>query len=199
MQMTPAMEEGGRGESTEESEEEAKEGASGEAEKEEEKVGLAPPRSKEKNVSYYMCPICETGPHKKISNHLAQTHHLSSRQRAQYLGANRIIATPKQMQVKKSRPTLPARKSQRTIKSVFEAMTSAQVPPVGTPSPVRVAGEEVASSSDSESSESPSRSPSPPGVSSTLSPPPTRSPLRSRVRCKLAHAVVSALFDCCDR
>ena len=53
-------------------------------------------------------------------------------------------------------------------------MTSAQVPPVGTPSPVCVAGEEVACSSDSESSDSPSRSPSPPGVSSTLSPPPTR-------------------------
>ena len=53
VQKTPAMEEGGGGES----EEEAKKGASGEAEKDEEKVGLAPPRSKEKNVSYCMCPI----------------------------------------------------------------------------------------------------------------------------------------------
>ena len=116
VQKTPAMEDG-RGESTEESSEgEAKGGASGEAEKEKETVGLAPRRSKEKNITYCMCPICKTGPHKKIINHLAQTHHLSARQRAQYLGPNRIIATPRQMQVKKSRPTLPARKSQRTIK-----------------------------------------------------------------------------------
>ena len=156
VEKTPTME-GGRGDSTEVEEEEKKGGESGEAQKMKKKVGLAPHRSND-NISFCMCPICKSGPHKKISNHLAQTHHLSAKQRAKYLGPNRIIATPKQMKAKISRPTLPARKSERTIQSIFEAMRSPQVLPVGTPSPVRVAGEEVARSH----SESPDSSDSPP-------------------------------------
>ena len=83
-------------------------------------VGPAPHKSKGKNT-YSMCQICHSGPHAKISNHFAQTHHLTKSQRANYLFGNRVVATPEQMRAK-TRASIPVRRSQRTIRSVFNRL-----------------------------------------------------------------------------
>ena len=126
-------------------------------------VGPAPHKSKGKNT-YSMCQICHSGPHAKISNHFAQTHHLTKSQRAKYLFGNRVVATPEQMRAK-TRTPIPVRQSQRTISSVFKAMAERSE-----------AGEVVeVESSDSETPDSPSPRRSPPGVGTApLSPPTTR-------------------------
>ena len=126
-------------------------------------VGPAPHKSKGKNT-YSMCQICHSGPHAKISNHFAQTHHLTKNQRANYLFGNRVVATPEQMRAK-TRASIPVYRSQRTIRSVFKAMAERSE-----------AGEVVeVESSDSETPDSPSPRRSPPGVGTApLSPPTTR-------------------------
>ena len=105
-----------------------KEEEEGEEVKDEEKVTPAAPLSKKgKGVNYCMCPICKTGPHRKISNHLSQVHHLKPRERAKYLGDKRIIATPQQIKSKRTRPSISVRKSQRKINSIFHCITPSPV------------------------------------------------------------------------
>ena len=63
-------------------------------------AGLGKPPTKKKKQKLCMCPICHSGPHVKISNHLIQTHHIldkKKKERDRYLRDNRIIATPAQM------------------------------------------------------------------------------------------------------
>ena len=84
------------------------------------KKGKQKRNQKDEKRTYCMCPLCGTGPHAKISNHLATQHHLTPKARARYLFGNRIIATPQQMMSKVKKPQEPVRKSQRTIIGAFK-------------------------------------------------------------------------------
>ena len=70
------------------------------------------------------CPVegCTSKPLAKLSNHLAQVHHLNPQQRAEYLRAKRIFASKKDIAnvVKKT----VIRKSQRTLTSMVKKYTS---------------------------------------------------------------------------
>ena len=70
------------------------------------------------------CPVegCTSKPLAKLSNHLAQVHHLNPQQRAKYLRAKRIFASKKDIAdvVKKT----VIRKSQRTLTSMVKKYTS---------------------------------------------------------------------------
>ena len=65
------------------------------------------------------CPIegCTSRPLEKLSNHLAQVHNITGKERKRYLGANRKLATVREVdnRVKKCVP----RRSQRTLTSFF--------------------------------------------------------------------------------
>ena len=89
-------------------------------------AGLGKPPTKKKKQKLCMCPICHSGPHVKISNHLIQKHHiLDKKERDRYLRDNRIIATPAQM-VAKTRSSIPVRRSQRTITCFLKGKESAE-------------------------------------------------------------------------
>ena len=121
-----------------------------------------PPKGKSKKKTYSMCPLCGTGPHSKISNHLIQTHKVTNKKnRAKYLFGNRLIATPEQMKSKVKKPVV-LRRSQRTIIAAFKKVAEGS-------------GEasEVVEISDSESSNSPTPSPGDSGAEDSAPPSPS--------------------------
>ena len=121
--------------------------------------------------SHCWCPVCKTGPHAKISNHLATQHKLSKKERKQYLFGNRLIATPQEMSRKVRKPVV-LRRSQRTIESVLKAMAEGN-----TKDKAVEVGSDSNSDSNSSDSESPAPSSTPGGSKGPLNPPTTDAPI----------------------
>ena len=67
------------------------------------------------------CPVegCTSKPLAKLSNHLAQVHHLNPKQRAKYLRSKRTFASKKEIADVVKKTVL--RKSQRTLTSMMKS------------------------------------------------------------------------------